>query len=208
MGPNKFSMRSSAASDYSSLSDSQLLFGSQFCPENVQSAAAPLELGTQPGQQNSQDSEPSIFTKYQTKPQLFDEETRGKGSLNFGAGRVKSVLESFEVNKNKIKEKYDREVLSSFISSTKDRFQELQVSFKKFEEKFDSKLKSSLVCQETFSKTCWQASQKLALRFQKDVEISDMKSSIQLLKEGQESLPAQLNEQFLKACKELGFLNL
>ncbi|NWT55986.1 IHO1 protein, partial [Erythrocercus mccallii] len=70
LGPNKFSLRSSTASDYSSLSDSQLLFGSQFCPENVQSAAAPLELGTQPGQQNSQDSEPSIFTKYQTKPQL------------------------------------------------------------------------------------------------------------------------------------------
>ncbi|NXD37800.1 IHO1 protein, partial [Copsychus sechellarum] len=67
---NKFSMRSSTASDYSSLSDSQLLFGSQFCPENVQSAAALLELGTQPGQQNSQDSETNIFTKYQTKPQL------------------------------------------------------------------------------------------------------------------------------------------
>ncbi|NXV80740.1 IHO1 protein, partial [Atlantisia rogersi] len=67
---NKFSIRSSAHSDYSSLSDSQLLFGSQFCPENVPSAAAPLELGTQLAQHNSQDSEPSIFTKYQTKPQL------------------------------------------------------------------------------------------------------------------------------------------
>ncbi|NXU90965.1 IHO1 protein, partial [Xiphorhynchus elegans] len=66
----KCSIRSSAASDYSSLSDSQLLFGSQLCPENVQSATALLELGTQPAQQNSQDSEPSIFTKYQTKPQL------------------------------------------------------------------------------------------------------------------------------------------
>ncbi|KFP42991.1 Coiled-coil domain-containing protein 36, partial [Chlamydotis macqueenii] len=67
---NKFSIQSSAPSDYSSLSDSQLLFGSQFCPENVQSAVAPLELGMQPGQHNAQDSEPSIFTKYQTKPQL------------------------------------------------------------------------------------------------------------------------------------------
>ncbi|NXF12222.1 IHO1 protein, partial [Smithornis capensis] len=63
---NKCSMRSSTASDFSNLSDSQLLFGSQFCPENTQSAAALLELG----QHNSQDSEPSIFTKYQTKPQL------------------------------------------------------------------------------------------------------------------------------------------
>ncbi|KFP76349.1 Coiled-coil domain-containing protein 36, partial [Acanthisitta chloris] len=70
VGTNKFSTRSSTTNDYSSLSDSQLLFGSQFCPENVQLAAAPLELGTQPGQQNSQDSEASFFTKYQTKPQL------------------------------------------------------------------------------------------------------------------------------------------
>ncbi|NXL55192.1 IHO1 protein, partial [Chordeiles acutipennis] len=67
---NKFSIRSSAPSDYSSLSDSQPLISSQFYPENLQLAAVPLELGTQLGQHNSQDSEPSIFTKYQTKPQL------------------------------------------------------------------------------------------------------------------------------------------
>ncbi|KFO85129.1 Coiled-coil domain-containing protein 36, partial [Buceros rhinoceros silvestris] len=67
---NRFSNRSSTPSDYSSLSDSQLLFGSQFCPENVHSVAAPLELGTQLGQHNSQDREPSIFTKYQSKPLL------------------------------------------------------------------------------------------------------------------------------------------
>ncbi|KFQ35193.1 Coiled-coil domain-containing protein 36, partial [Merops nubicus] len=65
---NRFSTRSSAPSDYSSLGDSQLLFGSQSCPENLQ--PAPLELGTPLGQHNSQDSEPSIFSKYQTKPQL------------------------------------------------------------------------------------------------------------------------------------------
>ncbi|XP_058668728.1 interactor of HORMAD1 protein 1 [Ammospiza caudacuta] len=228
LGPNKFSMRSSTASDYSSLSDSQLLFGSQFCLENAQSAAAPLELGTQLGQQNSQDSEPSIFTKYQTKPQLFDEETREKGSLNFGAGRAKSVLENFEVNKNKIKDKYDREVLSTFISSIKDKLQELPVCFEKFEEMLDSKLKSSLVGLETLFKTLEDALQShcsLVLKAlteksqmeqallemerrlaAKDAEILDMKSSMQMLKEGLESLPAQLNEQFLKACKELGFL--
>ncbi|NXN15778.1 IHO1 protein, partial [Indicator maculatus] len=67
---NKFSSQSSAPSDYSSLSDSQLLFGSQFCPENVQSAAAPLEQGMQLAQHSSKDSKPSIFSKYQAKPQL------------------------------------------------------------------------------------------------------------------------------------------
>ncbi|XP_017676160.1 PREDICTED: coiled-coil domain-containing protein 36 [Lepidothrix coronata] len=230
MGPNKCSMRSSTASDYSSLSDSQLLFGSQFCPENMQSAAALLELGSQPGQQNSQDSEPSIFTKYQTKPQLFDEETREKGLLNLSTGRVKSVLENFEVNKNKIKDKYDREVLSAFISSTKDRLQGLQARLDKFEEMSDSRYKSILVHLETLSKKMEDALQShrdsvlKALRDRsqmeqallemerrlaaKDAEISDVKSSVQLLKEGLESLPAQLNDQHLKLCKELDFVKL
>ena len=43
---------------------------------------------------------------------------------------------------------------------------------------------------------------------QKDVEILDVKSSIQLLKEGLESLPAQLSGQHLKLYEELGFLKL
>ncbi|XP_064012957.1 interactor of HORMAD1 protein 1 isoform X2 [Pogoniulus pusillus] len=153
MGPNKVLSQSSAPSDYSSLSDSQLLFGSQFCPENVQSAAAPLEQGMQLSQHNSKDSKPSIFSKYQAKPQLFDEDTREKGSLNFGSGRVKNVLESFEVNKNKIKDKYDREVLSTSISSIKDRLQELQACLDKLEEMLDSRSKSILVHLETISKT-------------------------------------------------------
>lgn len=43
---------------------------------------------------------------------------------------------------------------------------------------------------------------------QKDTEISDVKSSVQLLKEGLELLPAQLRDQHLKLCEELGFLKL
>nr|XP_021150342.1 interactor of HORMAD1 protein 1 isoform X1 [Columba livia]XP_021150343.1 interactor of HORMAD1 protein 1 isoform X1 [Columba livia]XP_021150344.1 interactor of HORMAD1 protein 1 isoform X1 [Columba livia]XP_021150345.1 interactor of HORMAD1 protein 1 isoform X1 [Columba livia] len=229
-GPNKLSMRSSSHSDYSSLSDSQLLFGSQFCPENVQSAAAPLELGTQLGQHNSQDSEPSIFTKYQTKPQLFDEEPKEKGSLNFGAGRVKSVLENFEVNRNKIKDKYDREVLSTFISNVKDKLQGLQACLDKFGEMFDSRNKTILVHLETISKTLQDALQshcdstlkaltdksqmeQALLEMErrlaaKDAEILDLKSSIQLLKESLESLPAQLRDQHLKLCEEQGFLKV
>ncbi|NXG66104.1 IHO1 protein, partial [Hemiprocne comata] len=67
---NRFSTGSSSRTDHSSLSNSQPLFGSQFCLENLPSAAAPLKLGRQLGQHSSQDSEPSIFTKYQTKPPL------------------------------------------------------------------------------------------------------------------------------------------
>ncbi|XP_066183177.1 interactor of HORMAD1 protein 1 [Sylvia atricapilla] len=193
-------MRSSTASDYSSLSDSQLLFGSQFCPENVQSAAAPLELGTQPGQQNSQDSEPSIFTKYQTKPQLFDEETREKGSLNFGAVRVKSVLENFEENKNKIKDKYDRyvDIHWNFFLFCPHLVEDVLKSHY-------SLMLKALTDKSQVEQALLEMERRLAA---KDAEILDVKSSIQLLKESLESLPAQLNDQFLKACKEFGFLKL
>lgn len=43
---------------------------------------------------------------------------------------------------------------------------------------------------------------------QKDVEISDVKSSVQQLKESLELLPAQLSDQHLKLCEELGSLKL
>uniref|UniRef100_A0A8C6N7E7 Uncharacterized protein n=1 Tax=Melopsittacus undulatus TaxID=13146 RepID=A0A8C6N7E7_MELUD len=200
---NKFSIRSSVPSDYSSLSDSQLLFGSQFCPENVQSAAALLELGTQLGQHNSQDHsgnkyfEPSIFTKYQTKPQLFDEEIKEKASLHFGAGRVKSILESFEVNKNKIKDKYDRyvkhplEILAVLVVSTP-----CSSFFKIIHDRATY-----------FSKKSIFSGSKESL-IGKNAELLDVKSSVQLLKEGLESLPAQLRDQQLKLCEELGFLKL
>uniref|UniRef100_A0A8C0JG99 Interactor of HORMAD1 1 n=1 Tax=Chelonoidis abingdonii TaxID=106734 RepID=A0A8C0JG99_CHEAB len=151
---NKSSSRSSAPSDYSSLSDSQFLFGSQFCPENSQSAPVPLECSAQSrqqksSQQNSQDSELSIFTKYQTKPQLFGGDEKEKSSFNFGVGKLKNVLEQFEVNKKKIKDKHDR---------------------------------------------------------YKDMEILDVKSNLQLLKESVELLTSQQNKQHQKLCEQLNHL--
>uniref|UniRef100_A0A8B9GHF5 Uncharacterized protein n=1 Tax=Amazona collaria TaxID=241587 RepID=A0A8B9GHF5_9PSIT len=194
---NKFSIQSSAPRDYSSLSDSQLLFGSQFYPENVQSTAPLLDPTEAHGlhsksMENTKTNEPSIFTKYQTKPQLFDEGIKEKASLHCGAGRMKNILENFEVNKNKIKDKYDRyvkhplEILSvlvvsapcsSFFPSSKSYTTELYISPRKGS-------------------------------FQKDAEILDVKSSVQLLKEGLESLPAQLSDQYLKLCEEHGLLKL
>ncbi|XP_050813351.1 interactor of HORMAD1 protein 1 isoform X2 [Gopherus flavomarginatus] len=166
---NKSSSRSSAPSDYSSLSDSQFLFGSQFCPENSQSAPVPLECSAQSrqqksSQQNSQDSEPSIFTKYQTKPQLFGGDEKEKNSFNFGVGKLKNVLEQFDVNKKKVKDKHDSEVLSTFISSVKESIQG------------------------------------------KDMEILDVKSNLQLLKESLELLTSQQNKQHQKLCEQLNHL--
>uniref|UniRef100_A0A8D0FZI9 Uncharacterized protein n=1 Tax=Strix occidentalis caurina TaxID=311401 RepID=A0A8D0FZI9_STROC len=185
--------------DYSNLSDSQLLFGSQFCPENVQLAAAPLELGTQLGHENYLASEPSIFTKYQTKPQLFDEDAKEKGSLNFGAGRVKSVLENYEMNKNKIKDKYDRYVdihwkffLCWWLSLP------AAPSF-------------PLKMQDALQSHCGSVLKALTDKSQMEQALLEMEkrlAAVSLLKEGLESLPAQLSDQHLKLCEELGFLKL
>uniref|UniRef100_A0A672V3T4 Uncharacterized protein n=1 Tax=Strigops habroptila TaxID=2489341 RepID=A0A672V3T4_STRHB len=181
--------------DYSSLSDSQLLFGSQFCPENSHLPPAPCRHTA--SVQSQWEIEPSIFTKYQTKPQLFDEETKEKASFHFGAGRVKNILENFEVNKNKIKDKYDRyvkhpvEILSvlvvstpcsSFFPSSKSYMTELYISPR----------------QVSF--------QVLNNLIGKSHRIREKGSF--LLKEGLESLPAQLSDQHLKLCEELGFLKL
>ncbi|KAM6059328.1 interactor of HORMAD1 protein 1 isoform 2-T3 [Theristicus caerulescens] len=122
------------------------------------------------------------------------------------------------------------EVLSTFISSIKDKLQGLQACLDKLGEMFDSRNKSILVHLETISKTlqdalqshCGSVLKALTDKSQmeqallemerrlaaKDAEILDVKSSVQLLKEGLESLPAQLSDQHLKLCEELGFLKL
>nr|XP_025037358.1 interactor of HORMAD1 protein 1 isoform X2 [Pelodiscus sinensis]XP_025037359.1 interactor of HORMAD1 protein 1 isoform X2 [Pelodiscus sinensis] len=232
---NKSSSRSSAPSDYSSLSDSQFLFGSQFCPENSQSAPVPLELSVQArqqksSQQNSQDSEPSIFTKYHTKPQLFGGDEREKGSFNFGVGKLKNILEQFEVNKKTIKEKYDSEVLSTFVSSVKESIQGMQTCLDRFEETLDSRNKSILDGLEDISKTLHGAAQAhygavlsaLADRSHveqrsleverrltaKDMELSDVKSNLQSLKESLELLTSQQNKQHQNLCEQLNHLPL
>ncbi|XP_030425612.1 interactor of HORMAD1 protein 1 isoform X1 [Gopherus evgoodei] len=230
---NKSSSRSSAPSDYSSLSDSQFLFGSQFCPENSQSAPVPLECSAQSrqqksSQQNSQDSEPSIFTKYQTKPQLFGGDEKEKNSFNFGVGKLKNVLEQFEVNKKKVKDKHDSEVLSTFISSVKESIQGLQTCLDKFEGSLDSRNKSILDGLEAISKTLQETAQshyesvlnaltdksqteQVLLEMErrlaaKDMEILDVKSNLQLLKESLELLTSQQNKQHQKLCEQLNHL--
>ncbi|XP_069502285.1 interactor of HORMAD1 protein 1 [Ambystoma mexicanum] len=107
---SKSSGRNSAPTDYSSLTDSQFLFGSQICQDISQPTS--LEPSVQSrhqknSQQNSQDSDPSIFLKYQSKPYLFSGDSKEKGPLHF-AGKSKSILEQFEEDKKKAKDKHDR----------------------------------------------------------------------------------------------------
>uniref|UniRef100_A0A8C4LSW2 Interactor of HORMAD1 1 n=1 Tax=Equus asinus TaxID=9793 RepID=A0A8C4LSW2_EQUAS len=113
-GNTKSSNWNSNQTDHSSLSDSQFLFGSQFCPESSETLSAPLDFGAhlrrpKQSQQNSLESEPSVFTKYQTKPQLFggDKKDGGLFSLPLSVGKSKGLLEQFEEKKKRAKDRCD-----------------------------------------------------------------------------------------------------
>uniref|UniRef100_A0A2I3NAP3 Interactor of HORMAD1 1 n=1 Tax=Papio anubis TaxID=9555 RepID=A0A2I3NAP3_PAPAN len=113
-GNKKLSNWNTNQNDYSSLSDSQFLFGSQFCPENSETLSAPLDFGahlrhSKQSQQNSLEGEPSIFTKYQTKPQLFGGDIKDGGLFPppLSVGKSKGLLEQFEEKKKRAKDKYD-----------------------------------------------------------------------------------------------------
>ncbi|XP_006892980.1 PREDICTED: coiled-coil domain-containing protein 36 [Elephantulus edwardii] len=219
--------------DYSSLSDSQFLFGSQFCPENSETLSTPLDVGThlrypKQSQQSSLDNEPSIFTKYQAKPQLFGGDTKDGGlfPLPLSVGKSKGLLEQFEEKKKRAKDKCDSETLWSFISHVKENIHRLQTSVEKSEEYLSYRSQSILDSLETVAKTLqdtMQAQSELVLEALKDkgrleqiilemqnkfearqAEFVEMKSNLKHL----EVLVAQQNKDFQQLCEQLGQLNI
>uniref|UniRef100_H0VP95 Interactor of HORMAD1 1 n=1 Tax=Cavia porcellus TaxID=10141 RepID=H0VP95_CAVPO len=217
--------------DYSALSDSQFLFGSQFCPENSETLSAPLDLGAHlrhPKQlhQNSLDSEPSIFTKYQTKPQLFGGEAKDGGlfSLPLPVGKPKCLLKQFEEKNKKAKDKCDSETLYNFVSQVRESIQRLQTSVEESEERLSSRSQSVLDCLETVAKTLQETARAQSdMRFEaiqekgsagqailemqkkfeaKQTEFIEMKSSLERL----EVLVVQQSKDFKQLCEQLGQL--
>ncbi|KAL6457928.1 hypothetical protein MHYP_G00331580 [Metynnis hypsauchen] len=90
-----------ATSDYSSLTDSQLLCGSQFWAENSQGFSQELNgpfRGSQPASQEI--SELKVSTSYHSKPLLFGD---GK-TANITGGKTLGILDRFEEEKRKAKE--------------------------------------------------------------------------------------------------------
>ncbi|XP_028680049.1 interactor of HORMAD1 protein 1 [Erpetoichthys calabaricus] len=113
----KPSSRSNNPSDYSSLSDSQLLYGSQVCNDYSQSQEVNFySRPSSSSQHSSQEfNEPRFSTKYQSKPHLFggDYTEKNKGSYY---EKSKGILEQFEVMKKKAKEKEESEFLHNGLS--------------------------------------------------------------------------------------------
>ncbi|KAM9680557.1 interactor of HORMAD1 protein 1 isoform 1-T1 [Dama dama] len=232
-GANKSSNWNNNQTDYSSLSDSQFLFGSQFCPESSQTLSTPLDSEVhlrhpKQSQQNSLDSEPSIFTKYQTKPQLLGGETKDGGSfpLPLSLGKPKGLLEQFEEKKKSAKDRCDSETLYNFISHIRESIHKLQTSVEESEEHLSSRSQSILDSLETVAKT-WQETAKaqsglmlervqdkgnveqaileLQKRFEaRQAEFIEMKSNLKHL----EVLVTQQSKDFQQLCEHLGQLNM
>ncbi|XP_034545128.1 interactor of HORMAD1 protein 1 isoform X2 [Notolabrus celidotus] len=97
--------RNVATSGYSSFTDSQLFSGSLFWPENSQGGSQDMSWSSRTSQQSSQEgSDPKFLSSYHTKPLLFgDVKDRNKA---FG------ILDKFEEDKKKAKEKTDRDHLT------------------------------------------------------------------------------------------------
>ncbi|DAA17024.1 interactor of HORMAD1 protein 1 [Bos indicus] len=232
-GATKSSNWNNNQTDYSSLSDSQFLFGSQFCPEGSQTLSTPVDSEVhlrhpKQSQQNSLDSEPSIFTKYQTKPQLLggDPKDGGLFPLPLSLGKPKGLLEQFEEKKKSAKDKCDSETLYNFISHIKESIHKLQTSVEESEEHLSSRSQSILDSLETVAKT-WQETAKaqsgLMLEIVQDkgnvdqailelqkrlearqAEFTEMKSDLKHL----EVLVIQQSKDFQQLCEHLGQLNM
>ncbi|KAM6170256.1 interactor of HORMAD1 protein 1 [Rhynchocyon petersi] len=219
--------------DYSSLSDSQFLFGSQFCPENSETLSTPLDFGTylrhpKQSQQNSLDHEPSIFTKYQAKPQLFGGDAKDVGLFPFplSVGKSKGLLEQFQEKKKRAKDKCDSETLCSFISNVIESVHKLQTSVEKSQEYLSSRSQSILDSLDTVAKTLQETMQaqsdlvlealkgkgrmeQTILEMQKKLEdrqaeFVEMKSNLKHL----EVLVVQQSKDFQQMCEQLGQLNV
>uniref|UniRef100_A0A3B4UU97 Uncharacterized protein n=1 Tax=Seriola dumerili TaxID=41447 RepID=A0A3B4UU97_SERDU len=105
--------RNVATCAFSSLTESQLFFGSQFWPENSQGASQDMSLSSRTSQQSSQEgSDPKFSNNYHTKPLLLGElkdKTRGFG-----------ILDKFEEDRKKAKEKNDSDLFAKECQHTRE----------------------------------------------------------------------------------------
>ncbi|CAO2633562.1 Interactor of HORMAD1 protein 1, partial [Lemmus lemmus] len=100
-------------------------------------------------------NEPSIFTKYQTKPQLFGGDTKDEGlfSLPLPVGKSKGLLKQFEEKKRRATDKCDSDTLYNFISHFQEVIHKLQTSVEKSEEHLSMRSQSILDSLETIANT-------------------------------------------------------
>ncbi|KAE8612365.1 hypothetical protein XENTR_v10012830 [Xenopus tropicalis] len=154
-GANKASSKSTSSSDHSSLTDSQILFGSQCGPDISQRASQEYTIPSKQqrnSQYNSQDSDPSMSVKYQSKPPLYHSDYKDRGTFQTcGIGKPRGILEQFEETKRKAKEKYDNDQLKSVIYNIQVTVEELKKLIGQVDENTNLSYKSIMEAVETAS---------------------------------------------------------
>ncbi|GLD64539.1 interactor of HORMAD1 protein 1 isoform X1 [Lates japonicus] len=111
--------RNVSTSGYSSFTDSQLFFGSQFWPENSQGTSQDMSISSRTSQQSSQEgSDPKISNSYHTKPLLF-------GDLK-DKTRAFGILDKFEDDRKKAKEKNVSDLLVKECQLTRETLNNIQ----------------------------------------------------------------------------------
>ncbi|XP_041047946.1 interactor of HORMAD1 protein 1 isoform X1 [Carcharodon carcharias] len=229
-GITKTSTRNSAPSDYSSLTDSQFLFGSQFCPENSETQDFNLPSRTQKNsQQNSQqiESESKFYEKYQAKPYLFATDGKETRSLTqFCAGKPKGFLEQFEIRRRKAKDKEESELFNSWISKLQDSVEGIIICFNNLEKKAELHNRSVLEGLENMSKTMQENITKhyesivSALEAKnsteqilemdkrlvaKEMEVSNLRTQLQLMQECLDGIQHSQCQQHQKMYEQLSW---
>ncbi|XP_048110243.1 interactor of HORMAD1 protein 1 [Alosa alosa] len=109
-GGSKVSSKSGTSSDYSSLTDSQFLLGSQFWPENSQALSQDVSFSSRNTKQNSEEgSELRVSANYHAKPYLFGGDTETHSTTN--SKPTIGVLDRFEEDKKRAKDKSESETI-------------------------------------------------------------------------------------------------
>ncbi|KAM9800749.1 interactor of HORMAD1 protein 1 isoform X1 [Syngnathus typhle] len=142
--------------------DSQFFFGSQFWRDNPQNFSQDMSLSSRNSQQSSQEcSDPKISTRYQSKPLLF-----GGDPKDF-FGDSKKLLDAFEEEKKKAKDKSDRDMLAKECLQIRETLTKVQQLVANTEE-------NTSVCQTILQK------------------LSDLSSTLQSLS----SIQSDISQQF------------
>ncbi|XP_028260981.1 interactor of HORMAD1 protein 1 [Parambassis ranga] len=111
--------RNAATSGYSSLTDSQFLFGSQFWPENSQGTSQDVSISSRNSQQSSQEgSDPKFLISYHTKPLLF-------GDLK-DKNRNSGLLDRFAEDRTKVKDKNEGDILAKECQQIRETLNSIQ----------------------------------------------------------------------------------
>ncbi|XP_066451030.1 interactor of HORMAD1 protein 1 [Eleutherodactylus coqui] len=228
-GINKSANRNAAQSDHSSLSDSQFLFGSQFYPDGSQQGSmdyTPQSKYQRNSNQNSQDSEPSMYQKYQVKPPLCSSESKERNTFHaFGMSKHKDIIDQFGEIKKRAKERHESEQLHQLICNIQGSLQNLKVPFFNLEENTNLRCQSILDSINAISKALQekissyhesilkavplksdleQAMLELEKKIQlKDTEMTDLKSNIQLLLLASDAIKSQQSEKHLELSEKL-----